>query len=73
MRANSEWYAKVGFEVESEHVFGPGWPLYARLRCGPAQVRLSEHRLDGDPVTLVYLYVEDVDGIISPKPALGAD
>jgi Glyoxalase superfamily protein len=63
-RATSEWYAQLGFEVESEHVFGPDWPLYVRLRRGPAQLRLSEHRLDGGPVTHVYLYVEDVDGII---------
>jgi hypothetical protein len=31
-------------------------------------LHLSEHRLDGGPVTHVYLYVEDVDGII---PAWG--
>jgi catechol 2,3-dioxygenase-like lactoylglutathione lyase family enzyme len=63
-RASSEWYAQLGFAVESEHVLGPGWPLYVRLRRGPAQLHLSEHRLDGGPVTHVYLYVEDVDGII---------
>ena len=59
-----EWYAQLGFEVESEHTFGPDWPLYVRLRRGPAQLHLSEHRLDGGPVTHVYLYVEDVDSII---------
>jgi len=26
-RASIEWYAKLGFEVESEHAFGPDWPL----------------------------------------------
>ena len=31
-RASIEWYAKLGFQVESEHVFGPDWPLYVRLR-----------------------------------------
>ena len=59
-RASSEWYAQLGFEVESEHVFGPDWPLYVRLRRGPAQLHLSEHRLDGGPLTHVYLYVHDV-------------
>ena len=63
-RASSEWYAQLGFEVESEHAFGADWPLYVRLRRGPAQLHLSEHRLDGGPVTHVYLYVEDVDGVI---------
>ena len=39
-RASIEWYAKLGFEVESEHAFGPDWPLYVRLRRGPAQLGL---------------------------------
>ena len=67
-----EWYAKLGFEVESEHSFGPDWPLYVRVRRGPAQLHLSEHRLDGGPVTHVYLYVEDVDSII-PAGAVAED
>ena len=69
-RASSEWYAQLGFEVESEHVFGPDWPLYVRLRRGPAQLHLSEHRLDGGPH--VYLYVHDVDSII-PAGAVAED
>jgi catechol 2,3-dioxygenase-like lactoylglutathione lyase family enzyme len=71
-RASSEWYARLGFEVESEHAFGVDRPLYVRLRRGPAQLHLSEHRLDGGPVTHVYLYVEDVDGII-PSGAVAED
>jgi hypothetical protein len=55
---------QLGFEVESEHAFGLHWPLYVRMRRGPAQLHLSEHRLDGGPVTHVYLYVEDVDSVI---------
>ena len=71
-RASIQWYAQLGFEVESEHAFGPDWPLYVRLRRGPAQLHLSEHRLDGGPVTHVYLSVEDVDGII-PAGAVAED
>ncbi len=67
-----EWYAKLGFQVESEHAFGPDWPLYVRLRRGPAQLHLSEHRLDGGQVTHVYLYVDDVDSII-PAGAVAED
>jgi len=44
-RVTSEWYAQLGFEVESEHVFGPDWPLYVQLRRGPAQLHLSEPSL----------------------------
>lgn len=71
-RASVEWYAKLGFEVESEHSFGSGSPLYVRLRRGPAQLHLSEHRLDGGPVTHVYLYVEDIDSVI-PAGAVAED
>jgi catechol 2,3-dioxygenase-like lactoylglutathione lyase family enzyme len=71
-RASIEWYARLGFAVESEHTFGSGLPLYVRLRRGPAQLHLSEHRLDGGPVTHVYLYVDDVDSVI-PAGALAED
>jgi uncharacterized membrane protein (DUF2068 family)/catechol 2,3-dioxygenase-like lactoylglutathione lyase family enzyme len=71
-RASIEWYAALGFETESEHVFGPGWPLYVRLRRGPARLHLSEHRLDGGPRTHAYLYVEDVDRSI-PAGAAAED
>jgi catechol 2,3-dioxygenase-like lactoylglutathione lyase family enzyme len=63
-RASTEWYAQLGFEVQSEHVLESDSPLYVRLRRGPAQLHLSEHRLDGGLVTHVYLYVDDVDGIV---------
>ena len=71
-RASIQWYAQLGFDVESEHAFGPDWPLYMRLRRGPAQLHLSEHRLDGGPDTHVYLHVEDVDDII-PAGAVAED
>ena len=68
-RASVEWYAQLGFEVESEHTFGPDSPLYVRLRRGPAQLHLSEHRLDGGPASHVYLYVEDADSCLPPGAA----
>ena len=42
--------------------------------CGAARrsCTLSEHRFDGGPVTHVYLYVEDVDGVI-PAGAVAED
>ena len=42
-----------------------------RLRRGPAQLHLSEHRLDGGPASHVYLYVEDVDSSLPPGAAAG--
>jgi catechol 2,3-dioxygenase-like lactoylglutathione lyase family enzyme len=63
-QASIDWYAQLGFNVEWQHSFGPGMPLYVSLQRGPSRLHLSEHRLDGGPATHVYLYVEDVDSII---------
>ena len=63
-QASIDWYSQLGFTVEWQHAFKPGWPLYVSLQGGPARLHLSEHRLDGGPATHVYLYVEDVDSII---------
>ena len=60
------WYARLGFEVEWQHAFEPGMPLYVSLRRGSARLHVSEHRLDGAPASHVYLYVEDVDSIAPP-------
>ena len=60
---SARWYARLGFEVESEHRFAPGMPLYLFLRRGTNALHLSEHRGDARPGTLLYFYVHDVDSI----------
>jgi uncharacterized glyoxalase superfamily protein PhnB len=57
------WYERLGFEVESEHRFGPGMPLYLFLRRATNALHLSEHKGDARPGTLLYFYVNDVDAI----------
>ena len=57
----AKWYARLGFEVESEHRYAPGLPLYLFLRRGNIHLHLSEHKGDARPGTLVYYYVYDVD------------
>jgi len=59
----SEWYKRLGFEVESEHRFAPSLPLYLFLRRGHLRIHLSEHRGDARPGTLVYFYVNDLDEV----------
>lgn len=59
----AKWYARLGFEIESEHRFAPGMPLYLFLRRGSSRLHLSEHKGDARPGTLVYFYVDDVDSI----------
>ena len=62
-RKAAEWYARLGFELEGEHQFGPGMPVYAFMKRGKNSIHLSEHRGDARPDTLVYLYVDDVQDI----------
>ncbi len=59
----AKWYARLGFELEGEHRFGPNMPVYAFLKRGEVQLHLSEHEGDAPPNTLVYFYVDDVDVI----------
>ena len=59
----AKWYARLGFELESEHRFGPSMPLYAFLKRGDVRLHLSEHKGDATPNSLAYLYVDDVDSI----------
>ena len=59
----AKWYARLGFDVEHEHRFGPRMPLYLILRRGDVHLHLSEHKGDARPNTLVYFYVHDVDAI----------
>jgi catechol 2,3-dioxygenase-like lactoylglutathione lyase family enzyme len=63
-RASIDWYGRLGFEVAWQHSFEPGLPLYVSLRRGPAQLHLSEHRLDGGHESHIYLYVENVDRVV---------
>ena len=57
------WYARLGFEIESEHRFAPNMPLYLFLRRGSVRLHLSEHKGDARPGTLVYFYVDGLDAV----------
>jgi len=72
-RASAAWWARLGFEVEWEHRFAPGLPLFLALRRGDAQLFLSEHTGDARPDALVYLYVEHVDAVAAEFGAAAAD
>jgi len=50
----------LGFEVEFEHRFEPGMPLYMGLRRDECRVHLSEHFGDAAPGARLRIRVEDV-------------
>jgi hypothetical protein len=59
----ARWYARLGFEVEFEHRFEPHLPRYVGIRREGARLHLSEHEGDARPGTLVYVWVDAVDGL----------
>jgi hypothetical protein len=61
--ASAAWYAKLGFEIELTHRFDDHSPLFVGLTSGAAGLMLSEHRGDAVPNGLVYVSVDDLDGV----------
>ncbi|MEU3015947.1 glyoxalase superfamily protein [Nocardiopsis sp. NPDC007018] len=57
------WYERLGFTLEWEHRFEPGFPAFVEVGRGSVRLFLSEHTGDAGPDTLVYLRVRDVDAI----------
>ena len=62
-RDSAAWYERLGFELEGEHTFGTGMPVYAFLRAGDQSLHLSEHEGDAPGRSLLYIYVADVEAI----------
>ena len=50
----------LGFEVEFEHRFEPGMPLYLGIRKGECRLHLSEHHGDAAPGARIRIPVDDV-------------
>ncbi|MEM9556873.1 MAG: glyoxalase superfamily protein [Acidobacteriota bacterium] len=59
----AKWYARLGFEIEGEHRFADGMPLYVFLKRGEIRLHLSEHQGDARPESLVYFYVNDIESV----------
>jgi Glyoxalase superfamily protein len=58
------WYRRLGYEQEWEHRFEPGFPAFVSIaRNGGSRLFLSEHTGDARPDTLVYVRVEDIEGV----------
>lgn len=61
--ASLAFYRQLGFDVEWEHRFEPGLPLFASIRRGGWHLFLSEHTGDATPSGLTYLVAHDVDAL----------
>lgn len=50
----------LGFEVDFEHRFEEGMPLYLGLKSGDLEFHLSEHHGDATPGSAVRVEIEDI-------------
>lgn len=55
----------LGFELEFEHRFDPGAPLYMGIRRGACVLHLSEHYGDATPGAAVRIPVDDVSAYMA--------
>src|SRR4051794_25738829 len=68
------FYARLGFRLEWEHRFEPGFPVFASIATDDgARIFISEHTGDARPDTLLHLWVDDVDAVYATLLDAGAD
>jgi catechol 2,3-dioxygenase-like lactoylglutathione lyase family enzyme len=60
-KAKAFYVDLLGFRIDWEHRFEPGYPLYMQLSRGDIRLHLSEHHGDGTPGSAVYIDVTDLD------------
>ena len=60
-KAREFYIGFLGFKVDFEHRFEPGFPLYMGVSHGDCALYLSEHFGDGSPGAQVRISADDVD------------
>jgi catechol 2,3-dioxygenase-like lactoylglutathione lyase family enzyme len=53
----------LGFQVDWEHRFEPGMPLYQQISRGKLQIHLTEHHGDGTPGSVVFIRMNGLDDL----------
>ena len=62
-RAREFYLDFLGFQLDWEHRFEPGTPLYMQVSSGACILHLSEHHGDATPGSAVRIEVPDVDSL----------
>lgn len=71
--ASLAFYRRLGFDVEWEHRFEQGLPLFASIRRGGWHAFLSEHAGDAPPSGLAYFVAKDVDALYEEWRSAGVE
>ena len=63
-RISARFYKEaLGFEIDWEHRFADGFPLYLQISRPPLLLHLSEHQGDGTSAAEFFVRVPDVDAV----------
>ena len=59
----------LGFTIDFEHRFEPGFPLYMQISRGDLVLHLSEHYGDGSPGAAVFVRMKGIDALVKELSA----
>ncbi len=62
--ARGFWVDALGFSVDWEHRFGPGFPMYTQVSRAGLVLHLSEHAGDAAPGALVFVRITGLDALV---------
>lgn len=72
-RSRAFYVDGLGFAVDWEHRFEPGFPIFAKITRDGLSLFLTEHTGDCEPGGAAYILVEDVDALYREITARGIE
>ena len=70
-KAKEFYVGYLGFQVDWEHTFEPGMPVYMQVTRGAVTIHLSEHHGDASPGASVFVWMTGVDALHAELSAKG--
>ena len=71
-KAKAFYTGLLGFRIDWEHRFEPGFPLYMQVSRSGARLHISEHNGDGTPGTVVSVNMTGLDAFHAELKAKGS-
>ena len=71
-KAKAFYVDLLGFHLDWEHRFEPGFPLYMQVSRGHIRLHLSEHHGDGTPGSAVFIDMTGLDAFHAELKARGS-
>jgi len=71
-KAKAFYVDLLGFRIDWEHRFEPGYPLYMQVSRDGVRLHLSEHHGDGTPGSVVFIGIAGLDAFHAELKAKGS-